>query len=99
VCFTKTVLRQPSVPANNRIYYASRFALRFEPQSKISFTANNAPEAARLTFSGGLCSAKKVKAVRLREAKNNTLLATENPLDFLSRGTELTHLGTLSPQL
>jgi hypothetical protein len=79
--------------------YASLFALRREPQSKISFAANNAPDAARLTFSGGLCSATKVKAVRLRDAKNNTLLATENPLDFLSRGTELTHLGTLSPQL
>jgi len=74
-------------------------ARRREVQSTISFTANRAPDAARLMVSEGLCSATREKAVRLRDAQKTTLLTIENPLDFLSLGAELTHLGTLSPQL
>jgi hypothetical protein len=66
----------------------------------MSFKPMRVPEAARLTSSGGLFSAKKEYAVRPREAKKITLLRIELPLeDRLTRGTELTHLGTLSPQL
>ena len=78
---------------------ARLFARIFEVQSTISFTASRAPDAARLTSSGGLCSATSEKAVRPREAKKTMLLTIETPRDFLSAGTELTHLGTLSPQL
>ena len=78
--------------------YVVLLARRRELQSTISFTAKSVPDAAKLTLSGGLCSAIREKAVRPKEAKNTTLLTIENPLDFLSLGTELTHFGTLSPQ-
>jgi len=79
--------------------YVALLARRRELQSTMSFTANRAPDAARLMWSGGLCSATREKAVMPSEAKNTRLLAIENPLDFLTAGAELTHLGTLSPQL
>jgi hypothetical protein len=79
--------------------YVVLLARRREVQSTISFTANRAPDAARLTFSGGGCGAMNEKAVKLRDAKNTTLLTTENFFDFLRAGAVLTHLGTLSPQL
>jgi hypothetical protein len=61
---------------------------------------NKNPDAARLTASGGLFSAKKQKAVRPKEAKNTMLLTTEKRLDArFCRGIELFHLGTRSPQL
>lgn len=70
-----------------------------EVQSIISFTPNSPPAAAKLTSSGGLFSAMREYAVKPSDAQNTMLLRIENFRDFFRPGTELTHLGTLSPQL